>query len=66
MAKFASKEAKLLWDKYKDNFLVNYIIFAGFREYPKGSHLKEDIDSGPIINGIGASATAFSRSPAKI
>ena len=59
MVKFAPKEAKKLWSRYKKEFLVDYILFAGLREYPKGYDLNPDIDSGPIFNGIGTSATVF-------
>ncbi len=57
--KFAPKKAKILWERYKKHFKENYIFVAGFREWPRGIDKKSDIDSGPIIQEIGAAATAF-------
>ena len=59
MASFAPEEAKNLWIKYKKHFKQEFIFVAGFREWPKEKNGKEDSDSGPIVYGIGAAATAF-------
>ena len=59
MSKFAPEEAKSLWEGYKSHFEINMMGMAGFREWPLGAQNFEDIDSGPIILDVGASATAF-------
>ncbi len=59
MSYFDKRKTKIIWERYKKSFLKDYLIVAGFREYPKGSMFIADIDSGPIINGIGASATVL-------
>jgi len=66
MADFAPREAKILWDRYKENFLKDYFVVAGFREWPRGVDKGEDTDSGPIINGIGTAATAFGLGASKV
>lgn len=59
LARFKPSEARKLWGKYKSHFKENFIIAAGFREWPRGIERKADIDSGPIVRGIGAAATAL-------
>jgi len=59
MNHFAPAEARLLWQRYKRHYKLNWLLFAGFREYPKGFRGKEDDDSGPIVFGAGAAATGF-------
>jgi len=65
MSHFAPAEAKDLWAKYKKHFFEDYGLFGGFREWPKGMNRGSDADSGPIINGVGAAATAFGLGAAK-
>ena len=59
MSRFAPEEARRLWEAYKSHFKVNLMGMAGFREWLLKTESFEDIDSGPIILGVGASATAF-------
>jgi len=59
MSYFAPKEAKRLWASYVRNYKRDYILFAGFREWPPGINRKEDMDSGPVIFGVGAAATGL-------
>lgn len=59
MSAFAPEQAEKLWDTYTEHFLSNYGVMSGLREWPRGHEGEADIDSGPIINGIGASATVF-------
>jgi hypothetical protein len=47
------------WLQYREHFLVRPGHFVGFREWPRGVDLAADSDSGPIILGIGAAASAF-------
>ena len=57
---FAPKNAKELWERYKKEYKKDCLIFSGFREWPLGTNIPADIDSGPIILGIGTAATALS------
>lgn len=46
-----------LYERYSEDFLVTRLGFRVFREYPDGSGFVSDIDSGPILFGVGATAT---------
>jgi hypothetical protein len=59
MSRFAFIQACELWENYKQHYKNNYLLAAGFREYPPGVDRGSNIDSGPILWGNGASATAF-------
>ena len=41
------------------------LLVTGFREWPKGVERAEDADSGPVVSGIGAAASAFGISAAR-
>lgn len=53
------------WAAYRDAFFVRYGSIVGFREWPRGVERKGDVDSGPIIFGIGTAASAFAIAAAK-
>lgn len=53
------------WRAYVRQFLVRRGPFLGFREWPAGVDGRADEDSGPIILGIGAAASAFGIAAAK-
>lgn len=59
MAGFAPNEARELWRRYVDNFEVTALAITGLREWPRDFNGRSDIDSGPIIMGVGAAATGF-------
>ena len=65
MSKFAPEEARELWKNYRKHYKNNYLLVAGFREYPTGVDRGPNVDSGPIIWGNGASATAFGLAASK-
>lgn len=48
---------KSQFEIYKDKFLDFRLGLPGIREYPKGKTGSGDIDSGPVIWGIGAAAS---------
>jgi hypothetical protein len=52
-------QARRWWSVYKQRHYVDAFLMAGFREWPPGRDLPADVDSGPIVRGVGASATAF-------
>lgn len=45
------------FEKMRNNFIGNTVGIPSVREYPKGQHGSGDIDSGPVIFGVGFSAT---------
>lgn len=59
MSEFAPEEAKKMWDEYVNLFLVDILLFSGFREVPEGISFIPDSDSGPIFMEVGSAATAF-------
>ena len=65
MALMAPEEARTLYRTYVDGFWRERLIFAGFAEWPEGVKRKEDMDSGPIIMGIGMAASALGLSAAR-
>jgi hypothetical protein len=55
-------KAKHFYDNFEKNFWQQRWGAVGFREFTKQSMISEwgtDVDSGPIVAGFGASATAF-------
>ncbi|MEL6341115.1 MAG: hypothetical protein AAFP04_06510 [Myxococcota bacterium] len=58
-AAFAPDYARDLWRRYRREFMVDFFGLAGLREWPRGIERKADIDSGPIVRGIGAAATGL-------
>ncbi|MEO1302775.1 MAG: hypothetical protein AAFV36_06280 [Myxococcota bacterium] len=58
-AAFAPDYARDLWHRYRRAFMVDLFGLAGLREWPRGIDREADIDSGPIVRGIGAAATGL-------
>lgn len=66
-----------LWPEAAASWYANYdmyfwqesLLFAGFREFPKGSQDRDwylDVDAGPCVGGYGAAASAFGLAAARI
>lgn len=53
------------WAAYKKHFFGCTAGVCMVREYPPGVDRKGDIDSGPMVNGYGMSATAFALAAAR-
>ena len=51
--------AAALWQRYVSTYFIDVGPFAGMREWPAGVDRAADVDSGPIVGGAGAAATAF-------
>lgn len=49
--------ARNKFELYKEHFLTYRIGLPGILEYPKGSEGQGDIDSGPVIWGVGGAAS---------
>jgi hypothetical protein len=63
-----SRTAQRLYADYVRHHWVNFGVLAGFREWPKSrgpSFSTGDIDSGPLILGIGPTATGVGIGAAK-
>jgi hypothetical protein len=59
IAAFAPERARALWVRYRDAYTVELGVVIGLREWPPGVDRKADIDSGPIVRGIGVAASGF-------
>jgi hypothetical protein len=55
-----------LYRKYRQGYWVELGVASGFREWPQGTNRPSDIDSGPILLGIGAAATALGIGAARL
>lgn len=53
------------WSSYREHFFVRVAGVGGFREWPRGVERASDVDSGPIVLGIGTAASAFAIAAAK-
>ena len=51
--------ARQWWAAYRERYLVEHAGLAGFREWPPGRDRRMDVDSGPIVNGVGAAASGL-------
>jgi hypothetical protein len=51
--------ARSWWRAFLKHYFADRVLVAGFREWPPGTKIPADPDSGPIEAGIGAAATAF-------
>jgi len=52
--------AREIYAASKSHLALNILGFGAMREYPGGSSGSGDIDSGPVVFGLGFSATGFS------
>jgi len=57
--------AKIQFERFSKNMLFSIPGIAGFKEYPKNVFFSADSDAGPIIFGLGSTATGFSIAGAK-
>ncbi len=53
---------------YEENFWQQDWLLAGFREFPKGwsDDFYFDVDSGPVVRGVGVAASAFGLAAARV
>lgn len=54
-----------LYQRYVDHFWREAELLAGFAEWPDSRRTKADIDSGPIIMGVGLGATGMALGAAR-
>jgi len=55
-----------LYESYREQMMTTRAGMPGVREYPKGVNGSGDIDSGPLILGISASASAVTIGVARV
>ncbi len=65
MADLDATAARQLYRNYVRSFWLDRRVMVGFAEWPGGKAAKQDIDSGPVVMGIGSAATAFGIAAAK-
>lgn len=58
--------ARTWWREYRRQFWVEHAGLGGLREWPEGVERGSDIDSGPIVLGIGAAATGLGIAAARV
>jgi hypothetical protein len=51
--------ARALYHRYRARHFVDAALVVGFREWPRGISRKPDVDSGPIVLGVGGAASAL-------
>ncbi len=51
--------AQALWSRYVEHFWVERWIVKGLAEWPDGQQRFEDMDSGPILMGVGLAASSL-------
>jgi hypothetical protein len=66
LVEFDPELGAVWWRRYKDKFLVDGWAVVGFREWPPGRERRADTDSGPIVQGVGAAATALGIAAARV
>jgi hypothetical protein len=59
MAHMDREYAADIYDKYARQYWVDKVVIAGFGEWPGGRTLRQDDDSGPIVQGVGSGATGL-------
>lgn len=58
--------ARDLWAGAKRALYTDIVGFGALREYPRGTTGGGDIDSGPIVLGLGVAASGFAMAPARM
>jgi hypothetical protein len=53
------------WTRFVDQFVVSRLGLVGVREYPRGQGGPGDVDSGPLVLGVSASASAVTLAAAR-
>lgn len=66
MAQFAPEQGRALYARTRAELWVDVAGLGGFREWPVGTSGAWDVDSGPVIAGIGMGATGLGLAPARL
>jgi hypothetical protein len=62
---FSPDRAKATYQAYAKHFWLERFVAAGFAEWPEGKEHFADLDSGPILMGIGSAASALGMGAAR-
>lgn len=65
LAEVLPERAERDWRAYRAHYLFDAALLVGFREWPPGRDQGADIDSGPIVRGVGTAASALAISAAR-
>ena len=65
MPGFAPDLARQQYGRYRDQWFIHTAGTTGIREWPPGQGARPDIDSGPVVGGIGAAASGLGIAAAK-
>lgn len=66
LAQFAPDLARAQYATYRERFFLHRAGLGGFREYLPQVRAPMDVDSGPIVAGMGVAATGFGIGAARI
>jgi hypothetical protein len=69
MAYLAQLDSRVAYDQYTNMQIAmrrDILGLGGFREWPEGTGGSADVDSGPILLGVGVAATGLGLAPARI
>lgn len=66
MSQFAPDDAAELYQRYRAAYSRRILGCGGFREWPAGHDAGIDADSGPIVFGMGVSASGLGVGPARL
>ncbi|MFT5467165.1 MAG: hypothetical protein ACI8UO_002269 [Verrucomicrobiales bacterium] len=58
-SQFDPKQGQIWYDAYTEKFWLNAILIEGFREWTFGQNGAGDLDSGPILLGVGSTASVL-------
>ena len=59
LREFDEALARDWWEHYRRRYLVERAGLVGLREWPPGRERAGDVDSGPVVEGVGAAATGL-------
>ena len=59
IAQLDPRRAKTMYDDYVKAFWLDRTVASGFAEWPGGRAGRQDVDSGPILMGIGMTASGM-------
>lgn len=66
MAQFAPEEARVLYENYREHYAGFVLGWGGFREWPPDESHGMNVNSGPILFGLGMAATGLGVGAARI
>ena len=65
MSTFAPDLARSQYERYRSEWFIHVLGITGIREWAPGRQGRMDVDTGPVIAGVGLAATGFGIAAAK-